>query len=150
MYPENGIASNILIKNSDIAMYKSKDTGKNKFTLFDTKMEEELSRNTLIIEILRNAIDNNEIYIQYQPLMELKSNNVIGFEALMRIHNERLGHITPKEFIPIAEESGLIIELSSWLLREACTFNKNIIDLGATPDRYPLISLPYRLTAPVS
>ena len=133
MYPENGIASNILIKNSDIAMYKSKDTGKNKFTLFDTKMEEELSRNTLIIEILRNAIDNNEIYIQYQPLMELKSNNVIGFEALMRIHNERLGHITPKEFIPIAEESGLIIELSSWLLREACTFNKNIIDLGATP-----------------
>lgn len=133
IYPENGISPNALIKNADIAMYKSKDTGKNKFTLFDDKMEEELSRNTLIIEILRNSIENNEIYIQYQPLMDLGTNNVIGFEALMRIHNERLGYISPVEFIPIAEESGLIIELSSWLIREACTFNKNIIDLGMTP-----------------
>jgi EAL domain-containing protein (putative c-di-GMP-specific phosphodiesterase class I) len=133
IYPENGISPNTLIKNSDIAMYKSKDTGKNKFTLFDKKMEEELNRNALIIEVLRGAIENHEIYIQYQPFLELKSNNVIGYEALMRIHNERLGHITPEEFIPIAEESGLIIELSSWLLKEVCRFNKNIIDLGATP-----------------
>ncbi len=133
IYPENGLTPNALIKNADIAMYKSKDTGKNKFTLFDTKMEEELNRNTLIIEVLRNAIDNNEIYIQYQPLMEIDTNNIIGFEALMRIHNERLGNITPSEFIPIAEESGLIVELSSWLIREACTFTKNLIDLGATP-----------------
>ncbi|MHB8128150.1 MAG: bifunctional diguanylate cyclase/phosphodiesterase, partial [Mobilitalea sp.] len=133
IYPENGISPNALIKNSDIAMYKSKDTGKNKFTIFDRKMEEELNRNTLIIEVLRNAIDNQEVYIQYQPLIELKSNNVIGFEALMRIRSDRLGNITPDEFIPIAEESGLIIELSSWLLREACIFNKKLIDRGATP-----------------
>lgn len=133
IYPENGISSNSLIKYSDIAMYKSKDTGKNKYTLFDKKMEEELNRNTLIIEVLRNAIDNNEIYVQYQPFMELRTNNVIGFEALMRIHNDRLGTITPDEFIPIAEESGLIIELSSWLLREVCKFSKNLIDIGAKP-----------------
>lgn len=133
IYPENGLTSNVLIKNADIAMYKSKDTGKNKFTLFDKKMEEELNRNTLIIEVLRNAIESNEIYIQYQPLMELESNNIIGFEALMRIHSERLGYIAPSEFIPIAEESGFIIELSSWLLREACTFNKSMIDSGASP-----------------
>jgi len=133
VYPENGLSPNALIKNADIAMYKSKDTGKNKYTLFDKKMEEELSRNTVIIDVLRGAIDNREIYIQYQPLMELKSNSIIGFEALMRIRSERLGNITPKEFIPIAEESGLIIELSSWLLREACGFNKNLIDHGFTP-----------------
>ncbi|HWT75823.1 MAG TPA: EAL domain-containing protein [Mobilitalea sp.] len=133
IYPENGLSPNALIKNADIAMYKSKDTGKKKFTLFDTKMEEELNRNTLIIEVLRNAIENNEIFIQYQPLMELESNNIIGFEALMRIRSEKLGHISPAEFIPIAEESGLIIELSSWLIRESCIFNKNIIDLGITP-----------------
>ncbi len=133
IYPENGISPNALIKNADIAMYKSKDTGKSKFTLFDSKMEEELNRNTIIIEILRNAIDNNEIYIQYQPLMDLESNSIIGFEALMRIKSERLGHIRPNEFIPIAEESGLIIELSSWLIREACLFNKSLIDLGAKP-----------------
>lgn len=133
IYPENGFTPNALIKNSDIAMYKSKDTGKNKFTLFDKTMEEALNRNTLIIEVLRNAIINNEIYIQYQPLMELHTNNVIGFEALMRIHNDRLGLIAPNEFIPIAEESGMINELSSWLIREACSFNKRLIDLGATP-----------------
>ena len=133
IYPENGISSNSLIKYSDIAMYKSKDTGKNKYTLFDKKMEDELNRNTLIIEILRNAIENKEVYIQYQPLMELKTNNIVGFEALMRIHNDRLGCIAPAEFIPIAEESGLIIELSSWLLREACRFNKSLIDVGAKP-----------------
>jgi len=133
VYPENGLSPNALIKNADIAMYKSKDTGKNKYTLFDKKMEEELNRNTVIIEVLRGAIDNKEIYIQYQPLMELKSNSIIGFEALMRIRSERLGNITPKEFIPIAEESGLIIELSSWLLREACGFNKNLIDHGFSP-----------------
>jgi diguanylate cyclase (GGDEF)-like protein len=133
LYPENGISPNALIKNSDIAMYKSKDTGKNKFTLFDKKMEEELNRNTMIIEVLRNAIDNKDIYIQYQPLMELESNSIIGFEALMRIRSERLGNLAPNEFIPIAEESGLIIELSSWLIREACRFNKHLIELGATP-----------------
>lgn len=133
IYPENGFTPNALIKNADIAMYKSKDTGKNKFTIFDTMMEEELNRNTLILEVLRNAIDNQDIYIQYQPLMETETNNIIGYEALMRIHNERLGQINPIEFIPIAEESGLIIDLSSWLIKEACSFNKQLIDLGATP-----------------
>jgi len=133
LYPENGLSPNTLIKNSDIAMYKSKDTGKNKYTLFDLVMEEELSRNTIIIEILRNAIISREIYIQYQPLFELESNSVVGFEALMRIKSERLGSLSPSEFIPIAEESGLINELSSWLLREACAFNKNLIDCGAVP-----------------
>lgn len=133
IYPENGLSSKVLIKNSDIAMYKSKDTGKNKFTLFDSTMEEELNRNTLVMEVLRNAIDNNDIYIQYQPLIELESNNIIGYEALMRISCERLGRISPKEFIPIAEESGLIIELSNWLIREACRFNKQLLDLGSKP-----------------
>jgi diguanylate cyclase (GGDEF)-like protein len=133
VYPENGLSPNTLIKNADIAMYKSKDTGKNKYTMFDSKMEDELNRNTIIIEVLRNAIDNHEIYIQYQPLIELTSNKVIGFEALMRIRSERLGFLTPKEFIPIAEESGLIIELSSWLIREACSFNKKLIDQGNKP-----------------
>lgn len=133
IYPDNGITSNTLIKNADIAMYKSKDTGKNKFTLFNSKMEEELNRNTLIIDILRNAITNNEIYIQYQPLLDLQKNEVIGYEALMRIKSERLGSLSPTEFIPIAEETGLIIELSTWLLCEACRFNKGLLDQGIGP-----------------
>lgn len=133
IYPDNGLSPNALIKNADIAMYKSKDTGKNKYTLFDSKMEDELNRNTNIIEILRNAIANNDIYLQYQPQYELKTNSIIGFEALMRIRSDKLGFISPDEFIPLAEESGLIMELSSWLIREACTFNKKLIDLGIPP-----------------
>ncbi len=133
VYPQNGLTPNSLIKNADIAMYKSKDTGKNKFTMFDARMEDELNRNTLIIEVLRNAIDNREIYIQYQPLFEINTRSVISFEALMRIRSDRLGPLTPEEFIPIAEESGLIIELSSWLLKEACRFNKSLIDMGISP-----------------
>ena len=132
IYPENGITSNTLIKNADIAMYKSKDTGKNKFTLFDSKMEEELNRNTLIVEVLRNAIINNEIYIQYQPLLNLETNEIAGYEALMRIQNDKLGSLAPSEFIPIAEETGLIIELSSWLLREVCYYHKSLIEQGIT------------------
>jgi diguanylate cyclase (GGDEF) domain len=133
VYPENGLTSNVLIKNSDIAMYKSKDGGKNTFTLFDSRMEEELNRNTVIIEVLHNALENKEVYIQYQPQFDLSTNSIIGYEALMRIKSERLGNLSPKEFIPIAEESGLIIELSAWLIREACRFNKSLIDQGGPP-----------------
>lgn len=133
IYPDNGLTPNTLIKNADIAMYKSKDTGKNRFTLFDLKMEEELNRNTMIMEILRTAIDNKEIYIKYQPLMEIETNTIIGYEALMRIKNDRLGPLAPEEFIPVAEESGQIIELSSWLISEACLFNKRLIDKGIPP-----------------
>ena len=135
IYPDNGLSPNALIKNADIAMYRSKDTGKNKYTLFDSKMEEELNRNTSIIEVLRGAIENRDIYLQYQPQIELATNTIIGFEALMRIRSDTLGFLTPEEFIPVAEESGLIIELSAWLIREACRFNKMLIDHGITPRR---------------
>ncbi len=133
IYPDNGLSPNALIKNADIAMYRSKDTGKNKYTLFDSKMEEELNRNTSIIDILRGAIENKDIYIQYQPQYELMTNSIIGFEALMRIRSDQLGFITPEEFIPVAEESGLIIPLSAWLIREACNFSKKLIDQGISP-----------------
>lgn len=133
VYPSNGITPNTLIKNADIAMYKSKDTGKNKYTVFNSKMEEELNRNTIIVDVLRGAIENNEIYVQYQPQLNLLTNEVVGYEALMRIKSERLGNLLPTEFIPIAEETGLIIELSTWLIRKACLFNKNILDQGLGP-----------------
>lgn len=133
IYPKNGTSTSSLIKNADIAMYKSKDTGKNKYTLFDKSMEEELNRNTIILEVLRGAIQNNEIYVKYQPQINITTNRIIGFEALMRIESSKLGTISPSEFIPIAEESGLIAELGEWILREACSFNKGLIDLGFPP-----------------
>lgn len=130
LYPKNGLTYQALIKNADIAMYKSKDTGKSKFTLFDKSMEEELSRNALILEVLRHAIDSEEIYVNYQPQISTASNKMVGFEALMRIHSKKMGELSPKEFIPIAEESNLIVELGEWILREACTFNKSLENMG--------------------
>lgn len=133
LYPHNGFHISSLIKNADIAMYKSKDTGKNKFTMFCHSMEEELSRNSLILEVLRHAIVNKEIYVKYQPQYNISSKKINGFEALMRINNSKLGNISPAEFIPIAEESGLITDLGEWILREACNFNRSLLDQGYTP-----------------
>lgn len=133
LYPNNGFHISSLIKNADIAMYKSKDTGKNKFTMFCHNMEEELSRNSLILEVLRHAIVNKEIYVKYQPQYNISTKKINGFEALMRINNSKLGNISPAEFIPIAEESGLITDLGEWILREACNFNKRLLDQGFTP-----------------
>jgi len=130
LYPKNGLTHTTLIKNADIAMYKSKDTGKNKYTLFDVTMEEELNRSSLITEVLRHAIANEEIYVVYQPQYNIRKEKMTGFEALMRIRNQKLGELNPMEFIPIAEESGMITELGEWILKEACIFNKTLIDHG--------------------
>lgn len=133
MYPENGLDTTSLTKNADIAMYNSKESGKNKYTLFNHQMEEQLNHKNLITEVLRHAIYNSEVYMLYQPQVSLKENRVVAFEALMRIYNPRMGLLSPREFIPIAEETGLINELGSWALREACRFNKSLIDCGITP-----------------
>lgn len=133
IYPDNGLDSHILLKNADIAMYASKESGKNKCTLFNKSMEEHLHRNSVILEVLRNCISTNEIYLIYQPQVNLKENRIVGFEALMRIYNDKLGMISPKEFIPIAEENGLITELGAWAIKEACTVNKHLLDTGVAP-----------------
>ena len=130
LYPLNGVQYTTLIKNADIAMYRSKDTGKNRLTLFDESMQQEVSRHSEIIEILRHAIENKEIYLVYQPQFDLALEKIIGFEALMRIKNPSLGNLSPTEFIPIAEETGMINDLGSWALREACTFNKYLQNNG--------------------
>lgn len=130
LYPKNGTSAITLVKNADIAMYKTKETGKSKYTLFDKSMENELYRNTQILDALRGAIRNKELYVKYQPQVNILTGNIIGFEALMRINNAKLGNISPAEFIPIAEESGLIVELGEWILHEACNFTKSLHNMG--------------------
>ncbi|MCR4779221.1 MAG: EAL domain-containing protein [Lachnospiraceae bacterium] len=133
IYPSNGHNHNTLIKNADIAMYHSKDTGKNKVTIFTSEMQQQLQRESSILDALRSAIKNNEIYLVYQPQFNANDNTITGFEALMRINSAKLGPLSPTEFIPVAESNGLIAEIGLWSLRCACLMNKNLLDRGYKP-----------------
>lgn len=135
LFPQNGLSLSELMKNADIAMYASKNTGKNSYTFFSSTMEDEVNRRNDLIDILRNAIKNKDIYLLYQPQADIKTGEIIGCEALMRLNSPIVGFVSPDEFIPVAEECGLIDELGEWALLEACNFNQRLADAGFKPIR---------------
>lgn len=120
IYPKDGLDSSCILKNADFAMYKAKELGKNRFALYDETMYMQLERKTSIERILRSSIENNELSIQYQPQYIAETNEIFGFEALIRLNSKELGFISPAEFIPIAEETGYITQIDLWVLKEAC------------------------------
>ncbi|MBE5934008.1 MAG: bifunctional diguanylate cyclase/phosphodiesterase, partial [Lachnospiraceae bacterium] len=132
LFPRDGLTTSELIKNSDIAMYNAKTSGKNSYKFFNSYMEDDVNRRNDLVEILSKVIDNNEVYLNYQPQVNVSTGQITGFEALMRIESELVGFIPPSEFIPIAEDSGLINQLGEWALYEACSFNQSLIDSGYT------------------
>lgn len=135
VFPNNGLTVSELIKNADIAMYNAKNSGKNSYRFFDSYMEDDVNRKNDLADILSHVIDKNEIYLQYQPQVNVESGQVTGYEALMRIESELVGFISPAEFIPIAEETGVINILGEWALIEACNFNQVLIKSGFGPLR---------------
>lgn len=130
LYPRDGTDTNTILKNADSAMYKAKELGKNRFMLFNPEMYLKLDRKTRIEGILRTAIENNELSINYQPQYDTKNNEIFGFEALVRLNSKELGGISPLEFIPIAEECGYITKLSLWVLNESCKQSVNWLNAG--------------------
>lgn len=135
LFPQNGLSLSELMKNADIAMYTSKGNGKNSYTFFNSTMEDEVNRRNDLIDILRDAIENKDIYLLYQPQADIATGEIIGCEALMRLNSPIVGFVSPDEFIPVAEECGLIDELGEWALLEACQFNQRIINAGFKPLR---------------
>lgn len=135
LFPQNGLSLSELMKNADIAMYSSKNTGKNSYTFFSSSMEDEINRRNDLVDILRDAIENKDIYLLYQPQADIATGEIIGCEALMRLNSPIVGFVSPDEFIPVAEECGLIDELGEWALFEACSFNQRLIDAGFKPLR---------------
>jgi diguanylate cyclase (GGDEF)-like protein/PAS domain S-box-containing protein len=118
-YPADGQSSQDLIKRTDIAMYRAKASGGG-YRLYHTEMGAELEKRLRVAQRLGQALEAGELQLHYQPQVELGSGRVIGAEALLRWHDPVLGWISPEEFIPIAEERGMMGALGDWVLREAC------------------------------
>lgn len=134
-FPKDGLTISELIKNADIAMYCAKTSGKNSYRFFNSYMEDDVNRKNHLADILSKVIEKNEVYLNYQPQVNVQTNKITGFEALMRIESDQVGFIPPTEFIPVAEENGLINQLGEWALFEACSFNQSLIDNGYEPLR---------------
>ena len=116
---KNTNASNIL-RNGDIALYKAKEKGKGCFVIFDNTMLAEIKERMQLETYLRQSINSDEFKVYYQPIIDSSNFQIVGFEALLRWQHPKLGMISPVKFIPIAEETGLIIELGKYVLQEAC------------------------------
>ncbi|MDT9725718.1 bifunctional diguanylate cyclase/phosphodiesterase [Xylanibacillus composti] len=120
----------ILLKTADTAMYKAKGLGKNQYCVYTDEMGVQEVRKMELEKDLQRALEHNEFYMEYQPKWNVKTNQLYGFEALIRWHHPRLGIVPPGEFIPIAEETGLIIPITRWTLEQACRECKAWQDRG--------------------
>ncbi len=130
LYPRDGTDGDSLLRYADAAMYEAKREGKNRVRLFDPAMKT-ASRERLELENhLRRALERNELSLHFQPEVSLTTNRVVRYEALLRWNNPVLGNVAPNRFVPIAEETGMIVEIGEWALEQACRHGKRLLDCG--------------------
>ena len=134
MYPNDGDDIGVLLKNADIAMYRAKEQG-GRYEFYEQKMEADIARRLGVENDLRGALERNEMMVFYQPQEDLKTGELIGMEALVRWQHPTRGLVSPLEFIPLAEETGQILELGEWVMRTACLQLKAWLDKGYKPVR---------------
>jgi diguanylate cyclase (GGDEF)-like protein/PAS domain S-box-containing protein len=119
-YPDDGADAETLLKNADFAMYDAKDSGRDTYQFFKTDMNERAIERRMLEGELRHALERQQLLLNYQPKIDLVTGEIIGVEALIRWNHPDRGIVSPAQFIPIAEESGLIVPIGRWVLREAC------------------------------
>ena len=120
LYPFDAHDVATLTRNADTAMYHAKHQGKNRYAMFQSEMELRAQRRLRMEANLRRALQNEELYLHYQPQIDLRSGRIVGVEALVRWTCREMGQLSPAEFIPVAEESGIIVDLGRWVLQSAC------------------------------
>jgi diguanylate cyclase (GGDEF)-like protein len=130
LYPSDGVDADTLLRNADLAMYCAKRKGPGMHAFFDAAMNDAALRRFTLEAKLRGALDRGEFTLHYQPQFDVSTGAVAGMEALLRWTNDDLGAVTPTEFIPVAEETGLILPIGEWVLRTACTQAKAWLDEG--------------------
>jgi diguanylate cyclase (GGDEF)-like protein len=133
LFPDDSEDVDILLRCANAALYRAKDAGKNNYQYYTADMNNRAFEFLLLESGLRKALDNKEFVVFYQPLIDLKTREVIAMEALIRWKHPGKGMIAPGDFIPLAEETGLIEPIGEWVLRTACTQNKKWQDAGYPP-----------------
>ncbi len=124
IYPHDGEDANTLLRNADSALYRAKGQGRNNYQLFTRGMETEVLEQLELTNSLRRALDRDEFVVYYQPQLNIESGEIVGIEALVRWQHPEFGVLPPKRFIHWAEDTGLIIPLGEWVLKQACEQNR--------------------------
>ncbi|WP_379128203.1 EAL domain-containing protein [Paenibacillus sp. sgz500958] len=140
-YPEDGFTTEEILKNADIAMYRAKEAGKNRYVMYDKSMHAAFNDRMNIEKHLRSGVSNNEFELYYQPQVDIQTGKITGVESLIRWNSPVLGFVSPLSFIKVAEDSRLIIPIGEWVLQKSCFFMKDV---------HNRVGIPYKISVNIS
>src|SRR5256885_6287252 len=131
--PQDGDDVATLLRLADLAMYRAKELGRNGYQFFSAMLNEDAAAAAAMVEELRHGLERNELFLVYQPRIDIGTRRVVGAEALLRWRHPRYGVLAPESFLPLADDTGLLVPIGAWALREACLQGKRWIDEGISP-----------------